>query len=256
MDHSNSIRSSAILHDSIVTIKLEGEATTYALSKALLVEASQYFAQALGGDFRESKSQVLTLPGCNATTFKLFAHFLYRQNLPLEYERSSNDQEDGEESCRYKITTDLLMLWEFADERLLTHLHQSTLDCIVAQQRMRITPIDTRLVVVAWEISAHDSDLCKLLVGMVAFDQETDRVREPDDIEALHALDGFSDLMAARVEAMVTEKKKRERPEWSTEEENPYAVFYDHGRWEWDMRFEVEQPEDERELRRSDELRL
>lgn len=65
-------------------------------------------------------------------------------------------------------------------------LQALVLGFIVGQQGTRVTPISTRLVVLDWEISANDSVLCNLCVGILAFDQETRLILESEDIAALH----------------------------------------------------------------------
>lgn len=88
------------------------------VQKALLVNASSYFATALGDAFVEGKTHELTLPGCDLKTFEVFLYWLGHKHLPR-----TSGWRAIEEVC-YDFQERLLQLWLFADRYMLLELRE------------------------------------------------------------------------------------------------------------------------------------
>jgi len=70
--------------DLLITIAPEDTDQTFKVSKALLCNASPYFAGALRSGFSEASSGTLTLPSCDVDSIRLFLYCISTHRVPDE----------------------------------------------------------------------------------------------------------------------------------------------------------------------------
>jgi hypothetical protein len=99
--------------DELITIKPENTDVTFAVQRAILVSASQYFAAALERDFAEAGTRILTLPGTDLETVRLFIYWITLRKLPNISGQSDALEQKSE--AQYTFVTEqqmnLINLW-------------------------------------------------------------------------------------------------------------------------------------------------
>jgi hypothetical protein len=111
--------------DCLVNIELE-DGGTFKVQRNTLCRASDYFRKALTGNFLETESKVLRLPGCSIDTFELILYWLCYSSLPNFAEDiiTTHQQSTHFELCKlaFPLQTRLAKLWIQCDMLLMPAL--------------------------------------------------------------------------------------------------------------------------------------
>lgn len=222
---------SAYGHDELITISLEGESglDNFAVSKALLCNASSYFIKAPEGKFAEAQTRSLKLPGCSSKNFRAFLHYILHKSLP-KIEITSSDQFDTlDVALWHRMKNDMVRVYAFADTILMPAFAKEALDCLLRMINDTYIHIDT--VELIYELSAERLLLRETAVAeMLWTDYCVGYGRE--EMDRFSALPGFfhdfADVRRNYSDLLYSEKSfpHAEPSKWAyTVEEKPsYAV--------------------------------
>lgn len=121
--------------DTIIEIALE-DGGNFTVQRALLCNASEYFRAALQGQFAESQTKKLRLPGCDTRSFELLLYWICNKQLPGSLSRRHSlkwDDENYDESERATehLQGSLARLWYTAGMYLMPALQNKVMDCLL-----------------------------------------------------------------------------------------------------------------------------
>lgn len=155
----------------IVTVQLDNTDENFHVQKALLCNVSKYFVRALTGEFIESKSNTLRLPGCKKATFSLFLYWLCHRSLPenltteLESEAEIPEGSDKWWTPSYN-QQQLISLWGFGDIYLMPSLQNEAMRMLV--KNVSTFRIGVEAVKLAAELWVEDSPQRNFVMERVA----------------------------------------------------------------------------------------
>lgn len=190
------------LHDELVSITLDGSTNQFSISKALLCRASEYFRKALNGEFKESSTRTLRLPGCDEPTLRLLVFYMERQALPdflyEVYGYRAEDEEDREvghgkfEENEYgahpEVQTSLVRLWLLGEAYLMPKLQNQTMCRLL--DFFKSDDIAAETVKLVFEETAQDSLLREVCVRQAAADCNFMPDEELDKLSSVPGLFG------------------------------------------------------------------
>ncbi|KAF2160717.1 hypothetical protein M409DRAFT_28854 [Zasmidium cellare ATCC 36951] len=151
---------SAFEQPNLVNIKLE-DGGTFWVQKPILCSLSSYFRAALQGDFEESRTKTLNLPGCTTNTFKHLLFWMTNRKIAI-MDVSPDDTSDAQ--------VQLAHLWAAGEMYLLPKLQNDATDRLLhvfKLSRARAVGISA-----AFELTSEGSKLRELFLFQLALDSE------------------------------------------------------------------------------------
>jgi hypothetical protein len=156
----------------MATVLVGRDETPFKVHDRLLCEQSPFFQQALGGNFKEAREQVVRLPEEEPERFERFLLWLYTHSL------AHIDHRDVDR--RYESLFELYFL---ADRLLVRALKNAIIDATVrVEQTSAFVPSTYQVqTVFAQTAACRENGLRRLLVDMHAWDVDPKFIAEHED---------------------------------------------------------------------------
>lgn len=143
------------LYDSIISIKVGPENTTFGIHRGLLCHHSSYFDRALNGGFKEAVEGEVILADEDPTIFTRFNEWLYTGAILL-------GKIETERDIPYPV---LVKLYIFAEKRGVVRLQNRVTDFIIRKNKISQS-FPNSCIRFAWTNTADSSPLHRLLVDL------------------------------------------------------------------------------------------
>jgi hypothetical protein len=180
------------LEQSIVKITPAGSQDTFLVHRVQLLEASDYFARALNGRFRESRDQALTLPGCSVETCQLFLYWLAKSALPdfkVACVAAREEDEQSAQQASNEAQLGLVRLWYFGEAYLMPALQNAAMRAL-----LKILEISWPYACAVREVfltSVKGSHLRWVFAGEITRRLNEKNTYEESDLDEFASIPGF-----------------------------------------------------------------
>lgn len=176
----------------LVTLEIGLEKTKFVVHKEFVCHHPPVFKAAFNSDFTEGQTQTYTLEEPDETTGRLLVHWIYSQNLDIDWELAEFDKYIA-----------LPKLWVLGDKLLMPRLQNQVLRKI-SQRNEEHQEIYTATLNFIYKITSKDSVLRIFMVHLVAFYLDPEVYSEAPEEFPNEMLLGLAAYYAARVAAMPT----------------------------------------------------
>lgn len=157
----------------MITILVGPDKRSFGIHKALLVDASDYFAKATTGDWSEARTKVHTFEDVNVQVFEVFVRWLYTATIELI------DAGDVDQI--------LVLAWVLGDRLQARHFKNVVINALCEDWRAyRLYPVTLNAAAMAYELSPENSKI--RLLACHKFSNHTDNKWEDNDVDGLEAL--------------------------------------------------------------------
>ncbi|KAK4501318.1 hypothetical protein PRZ48_007126 [Zasmidium cellare] len=164
----------------MVKIQLE-DGGVFWVQEPILCNLSDYFRTALKGQFKESHTKTLRLPGCTTDTFKHLLFWIVNHKL----EPPMIDLYDTS-----AVQVQLVKLWALGQEYLLPKLQNMVTDCL--WQLFVLSEARPAAISEAFELTSEGSELRQLFLSQVESDVREKRGCTEEEMDQIGRVPGFT----------------------------------------------------------------